>query len=507
MSIRMLPLLIAVFSVLQAVSAQDFKVKEYTPGENELALQAALDTTEIFVDRLAVGRQFRDQFPDDIAVQMRVSDLLALDNPDLVRDHYKQRAKHEPDNIAAQFLAGRIAPQPGMRQEYVNAILNIDRINYWGLLLKAASFYPEDDPELTKTEATLREAIAVDNSKPYAVSMLGELLVSRKRLDEADNVFTRLSEMLPDDFEPVQRRLVLIPGDFQRHLSIIDAFLKKNPKNTMALDVRARVCRELGDWNGYIESLQRAVAAEQQGVDMYNLACGFSLTGQADSAFANLFAATDAGFSDLTTYTDDDDLLPLHDDPRWTDLLAKVEQNHMMELLRISQQQQREIPKEKTEQAVERTQSKMAPDFTAKTFDDKEVTLSDLRGKIVIIDFWATWCGPCRRTMPLLDQFYKDITTKEKDKEYLGDDVAVYGVNVWERGGTGKVKPFIEKSGYTFPILLAANDVAAQYGVTGIPTMFVIDKEGRVAYKHIGYNPQIVSMLTAQVKELLESKE
>ncbi|RQV95679.1 TlpA family protein disulfide reductase, partial [bacterium] len=91
--------------------------------------------------------------------------------------------------------------------------------------------------------------------------------------------------------------------------------------------------------------------------------------------------------------------------------------------------------------------------------------------------------------------------------EYLGDDVAVYGVNVWERGGTGKVKPFIEKSGYTFPILLAANDVAAQYGVTGIPTMFVIDKEGRVAYKHIGYNPQIVSMLTAQVKELLESKE
>ncbi|RQV97901.1 hypothetical protein EH220_04210, partial [bacterium] len=219
--------------------------------------------------------------------------------------------------------------------------------------------------------------------------MLGELLVSRKRLDEADNVFTRLSEMLPDDFEPVQRRLVLIPGDFQRHLSIIDAFLKKNPKNTMALDVRARVCRELGDWNGYIESLQRAVAAEQQGVDMYNLACGFSLTGQADSAFANLFAATDAGFSDLTTYTDDDDLLPLHDDPRWTDLLAKVEQNHMMELLRISQQQQREIPKEKTEQAVERTQSKMAPDFTAKTFDDKEVTLSDLRGKIVIIDFWA----------------------------------------------------------------------------------------------------------------------
>lgn len=503
MPIRMLPLFIAILAVLQASNAQDFKVKPYVPGAHELELRAALDSTEIYSDRLDLGRRFRDEYPNDIAVQMRVADLLAVDNPELVRDHYNQRAKHEPDNVAAQFLAGRVAPQPGMRQEYVTKILALDQRSYWGLLLKAASFYPEDDPDFAKTEATLREAIAADNSKPYAVSMLGELLVSEKRLDEADNVFARLSEMLPEDFEPVQRRLVLIPGNFQRHLEIIDDFLKKNPKNTMALDVRARVYRELGNWDGYIESMQRAVAAEQQGVDMYNLACGFSLTGQVDSAFTNLFAATDAGFSDLTTYTDDDDLLPLHDDPRWTDLLSKVEQNHMMELLRIAQQQPKELPKEKEEQVVERTQTQIAPDFTAKTFDGKDVALSDLRGKIVIIDFWATWCGPCRKTMPLLDRFYKDIMSKQQGQEYLGDDVVVYGLNVWERGGTAGVKPFIEKAGYSFPILLTANDVASRYGVTGIPTMFVIDKEGRVAYKHVGYNPQIVAMLSAQVKELL----
>ncbi len=164
----------------------------------------------------------------------------------------------------------------------------------------------------------------------------------------------------------------------------------------------------------------------------------------------------------------------------------------------MAREQRREIPVEKKDQVVERTPSKLGPDFTAKAFTGEDVTLSDLRGKIVIIDFWATWCGPCRRTMPLLDKFYK---------EQGGDDVHVYGVNVWERRGTGGVKPFIDKQGYTFPILMADNEVAQRYGVSGIPTMFVIDKEGRVAYKHVGYNPQIVSMLSAQIKELSESQE
>jgi thiol-disulfide isomerase/thioredoxin len=496
MSIRSISVLIILLLALQTTNAQDFKVKKYIPGENELALQAALDTTEIYSDRLEIGRHFRDQFPNDIPVQMRVADLLAVDNPDAVRDYYTQRAKNEPDNIIAQFLAGRVASGPALRQEYANAILVLDPKSYWGKLLQAASYFPEDDADLSKTEATLREAIAIDNSKQYAVSMLAELLVSKQRLDEADNVFSRLSEMMPGDFEPVQRRLVLIPGDFQRHLKILNDFLEENPKHVMALDVRARVYRETGNWDGYIESLQQAAAAEHQGVDMYNLACGFSMTGQIDSAFTRLFAATDAGFSDATTYSDDDDLLPLHDDPRWTELLSKVEVNHMQELVAIAKEQQRELPKEKEAQAVERTQSKMAPDFTAKTFDGKEVSLSDLRGKIVIIDFWATWCGPCRRTMPLLDKFYKDER---------GEDVEVYGINVWERGGTEKVQPFIEKEGYRFPILLADNEVASRYGVSGIPTMFVIDKEGRVAYKHVGYNPQIISILSAQTKELSEA--
>jgi thiol-disulfide isomerase/thioredoxin len=493
MSLRFIAVFILSFMLLQTVSAQDFKVKRYQPAEAELALRAALDSTDVFSDRLEIGRKFRDQFPDEVGVQIRVADLLAVDNTDAVRDHYKKYADSNPANTKAQFLAGRVAATPAERQQYVQNILTREPENYWGLLLKAASFAPEEDTDFKQSEAALREAIRIDNSLPYAVASLGDLLARTGRTEDADAVFERLSEMLPGDFEPVQQRLMLIPGKFTKHIELLNAYLKTNPKDILALDVRARVYRELGDWNGYIESMEQAVNAAHQPVDMYNLACGYSLTGRADDAFRSLFDAADAGFTDISVYQGDDDLLPLHDDNRWVVLLAKVEANRQKELLAIAAEQKRRMPEQKMEQLTERSQDALAPDFSGTTLDGKTFKLSELKGKIVVIDFWATWCGPCRKTMPLLDDFYKNKR---------GEDVVVFGINVWERNGTAGVKPFIEKSGYSFPIVLAANEVAQQYGVSGIPTMFVIDKEGKVAYKHVGYNPQIVSILSAQTAEL-----
>lgn len=108
----------------------------------------------------------------------------------------------------------------------------------------------------------------------------------------------------------------------------------------------------------------------------------------------------------------------------------------------------------------------LAPDFTLKNLEGKKVSLSDYRGKIVLVNFWATTCGFCDKEMPDLNEI---------DKE--NDDVVVLAVDVME--SESKVKSYIEKGGYGFEVVLdEKGDIARKYLVSGFPTTCVINEEG-----------------------------
>ena len=118
-----------------------------------------------------------------------------------------------------------------------------------------------------------------------------------------------------------------------------------------------------------------------------------------------------------------------------------------------------------------------APDFTLIDTDGNEAKLADFRGKVVLIDFWATWCGPCIQAMPHI-QAISDI--------YKERDVIVLGINTWEND-PGKVKPFLEEKKITYRILLDSKDeVVEKYGVNGIPTFFILDKDGIIQHTLTG---------------------
>jgi cytochrome c biogenesis protein CcmG/thiol:disulfide interchange protein DsbE len=130
-------------------------------------------------------------------------------------------------------------------------------------------------------------------------------------------------------------------------------------------------------------------------------------------------------------------------------------------------------------------QGAASPDWSLKTADGTTVSLKDFRGKVVVLDFWATWCGPCRMAMPGMQKLH--------DK-YKGRPVVVYGVNCWERGGSPM--EFIKRSGHTYPQLLNADSVAAAYGVSSIPTLIVIDPEGKIIHRSTGFDPAMETRLS-----------
>lgn len=116
-----------------------------------------------------------------------------------------------------------------------------------------------------------------------------------------------------------------------------------------------------------------------------------------------------------------------------------------------------------------------APDFTGELMDGTSITLSELQGKPVIINFWATWCGPCVKEMPAFERL----------KDDFGDKIGIIAVNCGDDAGT--VKDFVEENGYTFPVVLDEEySISMLYPTNSIPYTVVLDAEGKVAHISTG---------------------
>jgi thiol-disulfide isomerase/thioredoxin len=133
-----------------------------------------------------------------------------------------------------------------------------------------------------------------------------------------------------------------------------------------------------------------------------------------------------------------------------------------------------------------------APDFTLYTLDGDEVKLSDYLGKVVIIDFWATWCAPCRKGIP-------DLISIQNEYK---DDLVVIGISLDQPATQDELIPFIERYGINYPVVLGNLEVSIAYGnIQAIPTSFIIDQEGNIINKHIGLVPK--STLAEEINSLL----
>ena len=135
-----------------------------------------------------------------------------------------------------------------------------------------------------------------------------------------------------------------------------------------------------------------------------------------------------------------------------------------------------------------------APDFTLKNVGGSNLRLSEFRGEVVMINFWASWCAPCRQEMPLLDELYT---------QYQPMGFTILGVNVEE--DSTKARQLLKNIPVNFPVLFDnSSDVSKLYNVVAMPSTVLVDRDGNIRYLHQGYKPGYEESYQQQVRELIK---
>lgn len=133
------------------------------------------------------------------------------------------------------------------------------------------------------------------------------------------------------------------------------------------------------------------------------------------------------------------------------------------------------------------------PEFNGRTTDSRTVSLTSLQGKVVLLNFWATWCLECRPEMPLFERLHRD---------FAAQGLSVIGINA--REGTAAIRQYSKELGLTFPLLLdSSGEINAAYGVIGLPTTFLIGRDGRAVALAVGPREWTSAPARALIQTLL----
>ena len=139
--------------------------------------------------------------------------------------------------------------------------------------------------------------------------------------------------------------------------------------------------------------------------------------------------------------------------------------------------------------------AKVVPDFSLTSLDGQPITRESLKGKVVLLDFWATWCAPCRAAIPHLVTLYE--TYKDQGLEVIGVSL--------DQGDPSDVEDFVKRNNIPYPIAIGTNNpITKDLGnVSSLPTIILLSKQPTIEFKVVGFNAEIANKLESKIKELL----
>jgi len=501
MKLRSVFVVLALLALALIATAADntYTKSNYDKAMKELAPNA---------DLLALYQDWCSHAEDVELVRRIQGDWFGVDSAGMV-DFFKKQYEQNPKSARWAYFYGRFGTNTQKLELGRKAIADDPRFAY-GYRLVTVTYKPlfehtaspKDqsylEGELPKDAAFFSQYTKLAPQDDIAPGVLFGYLVYGKKLDDAKAMLDQAQKDSAGWVGPGSKMtLFAAQGDFnaagvlaekEADAMVAASRITSAEQHEVARDLYMDAVRSAGNYQKLMEKIVASSDLnDHTGETYYNLGCDAVRFGQKKDAVADLNTAIDKGFVDTDRLKNDPDIEPLHSDPAWKDILAKAGAAAATGADKV----RGDVLKEKI--------SKDAPDWTLTDVNGKTVKLSDLRGQVVLLDFWATWCNPCRMAMPILDQYTK--TQKPKD------GVRVFSINTWERGPVQKPRIFFNKTGYAMELLMGGDDVAKAYGVNGIPYLCAIDKNGKIRYEERGYEPSLKQKLPLWVEDLTQNPQ
>ncbi|MEZ4650760.1 MAG: redoxin family protein [Candidatus Eisenbacteria bacterium] len=423
------------------------------PAETERrrAWQHASQDAAKSASYLITAREAAFQNPRDLdAVRHYIQVATALQRTDQLVSELEAYAESNPKRSEAHYYLG--LAQTEEAAGHFERALDLDSKSYFALVGMASAEMTATPPKYEEAKSHLVQAAKLEPSEPLAFVVFEQLF---KRLGDADSQVLAISKAVEAD-----------PYDVQLQQTLL-----------RQLQAQAQAVQASGQgietWIGDTTAILTRLAKVGPGQPELAVAAAriSGASGDKEAVLANLGLAAELGFADPRGLAFDRMLASaINDNPAAKPILDKMEanrENASEDLKAHALEQLITIPTPKVE---------TIPLLGGGTLD-----LASKKGKVVVLDFWATWCGPCRRALPVVQKLY----------ERKIDDVEVYAVNVFERDGGKQVEGFWKAGGYPMPVALGTQDWATSFGVSSIPTLFLIGPDGQIRYRHQGFSPYL----------------
>lgn len=457
-------------------------------------LQAATSDT----DRISFIKENLSKTTDIDALRMLQSYWLSLE-PEACQAYFKDLHTSNPKSAEFHYLYLRSDEQVATPKAQIELCKKHPKF-YWGYRLLVANLLSDtlqtatDSKVLKQEKARLKYLDKALKRFPKDSYLLVADFYRQKlagKLDKADQALTRISDasLMNQFYEPIFS-YVIEKGKYETFGLMIGSMLHSQIKAGSLASEDSLVA-----WYESMAFVWKQGKQQAKLEQMFTEHPDFSLNESFAYYYEDLMLAKEA-FPELTANLATRYELGLLDYPELLERFGDhAEQTDLQPLFAKAKASWEGSSFEREKEALKDRLDIPAPLWELPDAEGKITKLEDLKGLVIVLDFWASWCGPCRKAMPALDHWMKHEMSK---------GVGVFSINIFDAKNREKAIDYFKENGFHMALLFAEDGLAKEYGFNSIPFICVIDKKGKIAYTQLGYSPELEEKLSFWTKALLQ---